>query len=648
MKYKSLLDIPFRTSDKYPERISHNDNRKDSPNPVKYSEFTRFIRILAAGFKYYGINRNDHISFFVNNRYEWICTDYALIALGAVSVPRGSDSLPPEINFIYRHSDSNNIILENNEQLIQLLDVFTIEDWGKCRHIFIMDNDEGKKLPDFILEKTVYYSDLSETGEAEYKKNPHLVEELSELIDENDLMTIVYTSGTTGNPKGVMLTHKNFLQNVYANTPRLKIDVEKGEKTVVMLPSWHVYERAFEFCGIAAALTFVYSSASRFAADLESVKPENLISVPRIWESVYQKTIKALSRMSFAKRNLVLVLIKINQMFISSSLYLNGCYVSLKKRNIMKRSSVVIYHFLRLIVFFPGHLAAVKLFKPFRDKVGGNLRVATCGAGSLPKYLDEFFGALGIPIVNAYGMTETAPGILSRTIDRNTFGSAGIPFDDTEVENRRDNGEITEIGEKGTLFVRGPQVMLGYYKNEKATKAVLSSDGWLNTGDLAVRSENGEYIIVGRNKDTIVLMGGENVEPEPIEDKMKESRYIDHAVVLGQDQKQLSAIVAINDEELLSMAEELKLSVPEIQTEGKYSIENDIIYERLMKDIQSLISRDQGFKAFESISKIKIVTNDFTMGKELTQTLKIKRKYITDKYQELVDKLHDEGGRKKK
>ena len=245
-------------------------------------------------------------------------------------------------------------------------------------------------------------------------------------------------------------------------------------------------------------------------------------------------------------------------------------------------------------------------------------------------------------------MTESAPGILSRTIDRNTFGTAGIPFINTDVEVRRDNGEITDIGEKGTLFVKGPQIMAGYYKNEKATNAVLSSEGWLNTGDLAVKCENGEHLIVGRNKDTIVLLGGENVEPEPIEDKMKESRYIDHAVVLGQDQKQLSAIVAINDEELLNLSKELELAASEIQMEGKYSIENDIIYERLMKDINSLITKEHGFKAFENISRIKIVPNDFKMGEELTQTLKIKRKYITERFHDLVEKLHDETHRKKR
>ena len=208
------------------------------------------------------------------------------------------------------------------------------------------------------------------------------------------------------------------------------------------------------------------------------------------------------------------------------------------------------------------------LFEPFREKVGGNLRLATCGAGSLPKYLDELFNAIGITLVNAYGMTECAPGVLSRQVDRNTFGSTGLPFDNTEVEVRLEDGKPAPVGKKGVLFVRGPQVTSGYYKNPEATAALLSPDGWLNTGDLAVQSENGEYVIVGRAKDTIVLMGGENVEPEPIEEKLKESVYIDHAVVLGQDQKQISAIVAINEEELMKLAAELKLSMSDILVKG--------------------------------------------------------------------------------
>ncbi len=293
---------------------------------------------------------------------------------------------------------------------------------------------------------------------------------------------------------------------------------------------------------------------------------------------------------------------------------------------------------------------------------GGCCRIATDGGErfgeSTEVYIDFFLdsqmissspaffaydaNSMGIIIVNAYGMTECAPGILSRTLRCNTFGSTGIPFDNTEVELRSEEGRPLGTGEKGVLFTRGPQVMAGYYKNPQATTAVLDDKGWLNTGDLAVRSENGEFIIVGRMKDTIVLMGGENVEPEPIEDKMKESLYIDHAVVLGQDQKQLSAIVAVNEEELMKLAGELKLSPTEVMVDGLDSIENDSIYLHLMKEVNILINRDQGFKPFEFVTKIFPVRNDFSVGKELTQTLKVKRQYITEKYKGMINKLmHD-------
>jgi long-chain acyl-CoA synthetase len=417
------------------------------------------------------------------------------------------------------------------------------------------------------------------------------------------------------------------------------MDPAVGETTVVMLPSWHVYERAFEYCAMTAGVTIVYSSAGRFSADLLAEKPQVLISVPRVWESVYQKLIKAFSEMPAGKRNLVLLFIKLNQTWMSSAHYVKGCYVSLKRRSWLSRAIAWKIALLRVILLYPGHKLAGVLFKPFREKVGGRLRVSTCGAGSLPKYLDELFNAIGITLVNAYGMTECAPGILSRTLERNTFGSTGVPFDNTEVVIRREDGTEAAIGEKGVLFARGPQMMSGYYKNPEATKAVLDEKGWLNTGDLAVRSENGEFIIVGRLKDTIVLMGGENVEPEPIEDKIKESVYIDHAVVIGQDQKQLAAIVAINEDELMRLAVELKLSRSDVITEGALSIENTTIYMALLKEVNALVSKEQGFKPYERITKIFPVLNDFSVGKELTQTLKVKRKYVEERYQALVDKL---------
>ena len=646
--YNSLLDIPFEAAGKYPDRISHQFRNGKKTETRTFKDFTRLIEVLTAGFGYYGIEKKDHVGFFMNNRFEWICTDFALMALGAVSVPRGSDTTPKEVQFIFHHSDSVYLILENQQQLKELMPVFTPEDWKQCKRVFILDRKEDFSLPDGFTNDLIYYDEIVASGEKALAEQPDLIQTLSSRIQKDDLLTIVYTSGTTGNPKGVMLTHGNFLQNVVANTPRLEIDPVKAEKTVVMLPSWHVYERAFEYCALSCALTLVYSSAGRFAADLLAVKPEILISVPRVWESIYQKMIRAISEMPAFKRYLIFFFIKLNQQYLSSRQYLTGCYISLHKRNPLVKAAVWIYHLLRLILWTPGHGMAYVLFKPFREKVGGRLRGATSAAGSLPKYLDEIFNSLGIHIVNAYGMTECAPGILSRTFSRNTFGTTGIPFDNTEVQIRREDGSETDIGEKGLIYARGPQVMLGYYKNPKATKAVLSEDGWLNTGDLAVRSENGEIIIVGRLKDTIVLMGGENVEPEPIEEKMKESLYFDHAVVLGQDQKQLSAIVAVNEEELMKLAAELKLSDVEVQIDGEDSIEQDKVYEVLLKEVNRLISKEHGFKPFEFVTKILPVKNDFSIGKELTQTLKVKRQYIEEKYKSLIARLHDDTEKKRK
>ncbi|RLD34493.1 MAG: hypothetical protein DRI73_03865 [Bacteroidetes bacterium] len=636
----NILDLTFFAEENYSERVSHKTKKSGQAETKTFKNTASAVKILTAGLAKYGISPGAHVGFFVNNRFEWIITDFAIMALRAVSVPRGSDTAPTEVKFIYNHSDSKFLILENVSQLVELTSVFNDEDWKRAEKIFIIDSGSLSDIDKQISGKVVFYNILMEEGQVEYEKTPDFVDKSRSEISSDDLLTIVYTSGTTGNPKGVKLTHGSFVQNVIANTPRLGIDPAKGEITVVMLPSWHVYERAFEYCAFFAGVTLVYSSPKNFAADLKEEKPQILISVPRVWESIYQKLIKKLSQMPVSKRYLIFTFIKINQLYLSSLTYLKGGYVSLKKRSPVKKAGGYIMNVVVFFLTLPGHFLSIVLFKPFRASVGGRLRGATSAAGALPKYLDELFNSIGITLINAYGMTECAPGILSRTFEVNTFGTIGVPFDNVKVEIRREDGSLTDIGEKGIIYTTGPQVMIGYYKNQEATDKVLGKDGWLDTGDIGIKTENGEIIIVGREKDTIVLMGGENVEPEPIEDKMKESLYIDHAVLLGQDKKQLTALVAINEEELMNLASELKVADYEINTEGEFSIEHDKIYSVLMKEVSSLISREHGFKSFERISKILAVKNNFSIGKELTQTMKVKRKYIIDKYQSLIEKLH--------
>ena len=187
--------------------------------------------------------------------------------------------------------------------------------------------------------------------------------------------------------------------------------------------------------------------------------------------------------------------------------------------------------------------------------------------------------------------------------------------------------------------MRGPQVMRGYYRNEEATAAVLDADGWLDTGDLAVRSESGDYVLVGRAKDTIVLAGGENVEPEPIEDKLKESTLIDHAVVLGQDEKSLAALLALNEDELARLAREHNVPLEEARARAGGAIQHPTILETVRREVNKLVSRETGFKPFERIAHIIPVRNTFSIGKELTQTLKVKRRYVEERYRELIERI---------
>ncbi len=283
--YKNLLEIPFKTARKYPDRISHRFRDGKSFTDVTYSEFTRDIKILTEGLAAYGIKKGDHAAFFVNNRYEWTLTDHALLAISAVSVPRGSDTSPLEAIFIFNHSDSRWAILENVAQYRELSAV-SQEFTEKCEKIFIIESSESFDDPS---GKIVFYQEVMEKGRDILAAAPDAFEVHFNSVSVDDMVTIIYTSGTTGNPKGVMLGHRQFLQQVKMVIPRLLIDEAAGEVTVTILPAWHVFERAFEYVGLSAGISFVYSSLKTFGNDIIREKPHFLVTVPRVWDSIHSK-----------------------------------------------------------------------------------------------------------------------------------------------------------------------------------------------------------------------------------------------------------------------------------------------------------------------------------------------------------------------
>jgi long-chain acyl-CoA synthetase len=288
------------------------------------------------------------------------------------------------------------------------------------------------------------------------------------------------------------------------------------------------------------------------------------------------------------------------------------------------------------LLLAPFDRVAQKAFGKLRALLGGRMRASFSGGGSLPPQIDFFFNMIGIRLVNAYGMTESSPGSITRRIERNVPGSIGIPLDNVEVKVVKDDGSTAAKGEKGRIHVRGGNVMSGYYKNPAATAEVIDAEGWLNTGDLGALSQSGDYVITGRAKSTIVLVGGENVEPEPIEEKLQESDLIEHAVVVGQDQKNIRAILTVNEDHLKKLGERLKVKWDELWHHGGDTVEHLKVLDALGAEIKRLVNRENGFKPFESIGKFVVLKKKFQVGDELTQTLKVKRQVVEDKYGALL------------
>ncbi len=599
-------------------------------------EFADDIKSLAAGFSSIGVNNGVKVSFFCDNRYEWALTDYALILSGAVSVPRGSDTPPLELKSILTHSDSSFLIMENTSILGELMAVLSGDEAARIKHIFLMDRCDTPLPLGIGPDKVSYYPDILEKGRSINTSDPENAGKMQQVINPSSLVSIIYTSGTSGNPKGVMLSQVNFLHNVRALSPLLGADINAAEKTLSVLPSWHVYERTYEYCSAACGVTTFYSSVKNLQEDLTNEKPTMIASVPRVWETFRGKILNKINKAPKTKQAIFYFFLNLSEQKLLTENALRGHRIYFKKKGELRLFFSSLLRRAGLILMHPLYMAANKVFGQVRQALGGNLRVSFSGGGSLPMPVDLFFNSIGIKLVNAYGMTETSPGTITRRIYRNTLGSIGVPLDETEVKIIKEDGSAALPGERGILYVRGPQVMMGYYKNPEATKEILGADGWLNTGDIAYVSENGDYTITGRAKSTIVLSGGENLEPEPIEEKLKESDFVDHAVVLGQDKKGLTAFISMNEDRLKQFTEKWKISFDELMHKSGEIIMHSRLSEEVRRDFKKLINRESGFKPWEAISNIVLLKKKFSIGDELTQTLKVKRKHVEKKYHHLI------------
>ncbi len=634
----TLPKLLKQISEEYPTTAAQYLKNADGTfSPRTFKELFGEVQKYAAGLKEIGIGRGDHVGLISENRPEWLITDFAVLSIGAVDVPRGNDTMAHELGFILGFSGCVTVVVENADQLIKIL---TVRDKISSLKQFVVldpafDPEALKAKTDLQGLKVHTYAEVVASGTKALEKAPDSILKEIEPGDEQDIATIIFTSGTTGEPKGVMLTHKNFLYQVGCVPER--ISVTPGDIWLSVLPVWHSFERSLQYIAIGNASALAYSKpiGQIMLPDFATVRPQWMASVPRIWEAVRAGVYRKVKNEGGIKLALFSFFVSVGKTHTKLTNLLRGLVPDFKKRS---RLLDAILAFIPWLLLWPFRLLGnVLVFGKIKALLGGRFIAGISGGGALPPAVDTFFGAAGVLLLEGYGLTETAPVLAVRHQNGAVPGTVGLLLDGTDCRIVAEDGTVLPAGEQGVIYVRGPQVMRGYYNRPELTAEVLDKDGWFNTGDLGMLTHRGELKLTGRAKDTIVLLGGENIEPLPIEQKITESDFIDTAVVVGQDQKYLGALIVPNQEAMERYADENHVPYDEW---GDLCC-TDASLELYQTEVNNLVNAKNGFRGFERIFRIAVTREPFEVGKELSAKQEVKRHVIADLYKDSISALFD-------
>jgi long-chain acyl-CoA synthetase len=595
---------------------------------MTYEEAATQVREFAAGMTLLGLRRGDRVGLVSESWDRWLIADLAVLACGAVDVPRSASMSPEELAATLRHSGCRMALAAGPVEM-ELLHTLR-QQIPELELLVDLSDGHHPRWPSHG------FTAVREAGRRALQEGRIAHEFPVRGLGHGDLATIVYTSGTTGRPKGVMLSHGNILSNVAAVKQVIRIGA--GESLLSILPSWHMYERTVEYTALDCGAEIVYTSLRGLQKDLRQVRPTFFVSVPRLWAKIHQNATRRLSEASRWRRAVALAAWSAGTKAVLARRVLAGEPDPGQGPRRPGRFRAALQWLALAPVL---HLVCRGVvFRPVRKAIGGRLRGAISGGASLPLDLDLFFAVVGIRLLNGYGMTETSPVLAVRTFDHNLLGTVGRPLDGTEVRVVGREGEELGDGRVGRLHVRGPQVMLGYYRDPETTRAVLAEDGWLDTGDLGCRLPTGDLVLAGRVKDTIVLANGENVEPEPIEERINSSRYVEQVMVVGQDQDYLAALVVPAFAELEAWARErsIPFSTPE------ELVESAEVRALMKEQLRRRAGTGDGGRQAEVVKRFQILPRELSVEDgTLTPTGKVRRVAVAERYRAEIQGLFQRG-----
>lgn len=595
---------------------------------LTYSQLWEKIQQFASGLQALGIKNNDKVSLFADNSPRWLIADQGIMTAGSVDVVRSSQAEKNELLYILKDSDSVGLILEDLKTFHKLKD--SLETFN-LKLIVLLSDEKTDQEQSFKILNFLELMEVGKDHQLEFSKHTR-----------QDLATLIYTSGTTGQPKGVMLSHGNLLHqviNIYGI-----IYPEIGDKILSILPTWHSYERTCEYFLFANGCTIIYTNLRSIKKDLQKFKPTYMVAVPRLWESIYEGVQKQFREQPIKKQKLINFFFNLSQNYIISKRISNN--LSLEHLNVsnLERFKAKI----KTIFLSLGHVLGDKIiYQKIREGTGAKLKAVLSGGGALAPYLETFFEIVNIPVLVGYGLTETSPVVSCRTLKHNLRGSSGkaiaeVQFKIVDLDTR----QALSSGQKGVVLIKGSAVMQGYYKKPEATAKVIDPEGWFDSGDIGYLTADGDIVLTGRAKDTIVLTNGENIEPQGIEDACLRSAYIDQIMLVGQDQRYLGALIVPNLDalKLWIIQQNLNLNLPDPNASFEKIKVSDLYKNEVINLFKEEFTREiknrAGYRPDDQIKVFELILQPFTIDNGMmTQTLKIKRPVVMTTYENIINSM---------
>ncbi|CAN5368341.1 AMP-dependent synthetase/ligase [soil metagenome] len=591
---KTLAELYLYAVEKHNRKDALNFKKDGEWRAISSDEMLSRIENIALGLYSLGLRKGDRIAMIAANSPEWTLTDAACQFAGIIDAPIYTTLAPDAVRYIINDAGAKVFFIENKEAFERLSEV--LPECASLETLVFFD------FADVEAENAMSLADLENESAKLKAENPELIENLSKAVEPNDVATLIYTSGTTGEPKGVMLTHANLMSNVV--NAGMEYNFSHKDKPLSVLPLSHVFERSGMYVYIFNGMAVYYAESIEKAADnLREVAPTIFVGVPRIFEKVYAKAKVKAAQESRAKELIFDWAIDVGKEYA----------LLVEKKQIIPRLLAVKHGIADKIVF-----------SKLREFFGGKLRFCITGGAALSDEIYLIFTGAGISILQGYGLTETSPVVTSNTPMNTKLGTVGKPIRNVEIR----------IAEDGEIEVSGPNVMLGYFNKPEATQRVFTEDGWFKTGDIGTIDEDGFLKITDRKKELFKTSGGKYIAPSPIEQLILGSRFVSQVVLVGNGRKFPAALIVPNFEQLESYAKHKDL---DIKTHAEFCRNPRIInlIERQIAELSKNLSR------YERVKKIALLKDELTVeGGELTPTLKVKRRVVSEKYHDIIEKIY--------